>query len=101
MKIVCDGEHDVRSARDSESETPRHRESGTGQPHSKTCRRPYGDPISQSVLECGCPLPLSGAFLLGCLLCLLTTGCESRDQPMLYLSSRAAGSDTSTIKSAP
>ena len=25
MKIVCDGEHDVRSVRDSESETPRHR----------------------------------------------------------------------------
>jgi len=35
-------------------------ESGRGQPHSKTLRNKQGAEKRASVLECGCPLPLSG-----------------------------------------
>ena len=34
-------------------------ESGRGQPHSTTLRRPKRPGARASVLECGCPLPLS------------------------------------------
>src|SRR5437867_2934636 len=37
----------------------RSEESGRGQPHSKTSRRHPGCVARASVLECGCPLPLS------------------------------------------
>src|SRR5438876_5974630 len=35
------------------------RKSGRGQPHSKTLRKHPGCVARASVLECGCPLPLS------------------------------------------
>src|SRR5437016_3406232 len=38
---------------------PEASESSRGQPHSKTCRNFASVDMSPSVLECGCPLPLS------------------------------------------
>ena len=38
---------------------PQQYKSGRGQPHSKTCRIFDDSELARSVLECGCPLPLS------------------------------------------
>ena len=35
--------------------------SGRGQPHSMTCRNVGDGGASRSVIECGCPLPLSSS----------------------------------------
>ena len=41
------------------SAVPRLVESGRGQPHSTTSRKGDAQQMSRSVVECGCPLPLS------------------------------------------